>query len=330
MEYVIGKVDMTLETFYQSDCSAEVLADLKLATIFEPILKRQPTRNPRLQKQLNNHYCLKQVPVYMDLADYLVIKDQVNHPLYPLVQEWQDIKNVRADEVDACKYKRLLADGSYGKREYLGKKRPKPVPFPLKILADYYQFMHYSYAAEIGFVSNQVNSYEAFDQLYGRHIYSVIARINNQAIPLLWPDYLYHVPENHLELGFLKTEENLRYQLLNQWQAGDQLKIEIWADGFEDVCLVTEFKANLGQPITATIKEEGILFRLPKALAKVIYPSKDKGSWYVEDSWQPLPGKWLDEQTWLVANESLGDLSRYQVKWTHPLYGTYLTVVSVK
>lgn len=330
MDYIIGRVDMPFETFYQSDCSIEVLASLTLAPIFEPILKRHPARNPRVQSYLNNHYLLKQVPVYLPLADYLALKNKTDHPLYHLIQEWDDIQVVNADEVFACKYKRLLADGSYGKREYIGKKRPKQVPFPLKITVDYYQFMHYSYAAEIAFASDQVESYEAFDQLYGKYIYSVIIRINDQVIPLLWLDYLYHVPENHLEFGFLKTSENFRYQLLNQWQAGDRLSIEILADGFEDVCLVTELKANLGQSISVEEKEEGLTFQLPAVLAKAIYPSKDKGSWYVENRWQLLPGEWIDGQTWLVDKKFLFDLPRYQVKWLHPVYGTYLTVGSVK
>lgn len=49
MNYVIGKVDMTLATFYQSDCSENIIDSLQVSKVFESILNRVPIRNPRLQ-----------------------------------------------------------------------------------------------------------------------------------------------------------------------------------------------------------------------------------------------------------------------------------------
>lgn len=325
MQYVIGKVDMTLATFYQSDCSENIIDALQLAKVFEPILKRVPARNPRLQYQLANHYILKQVPVYMELSDYLKIKQQANHHLQSLLNQWQEMRTVTADEVAACKYKRLLSDGTYGKREYIGKKRPQKLPFPLKISESYYQFMHYSFAAEVGFDSERVNSYEVFDELYGQHIYSVMIHLDNQVIPLLWPDYLYHFPENHLEFGFLKSTENLRYQLLNQWQGGERITIEIWADGFEDVCLASELKPNLESSIEVEETTEAYLLHLPTELAKTFYPASNQGKWYVDHEWQVLPGKWLNDTTWFLPKQYIKKTVRYQVKWESEKYGTYLT-----
>lgn len=330
MNYVIGKVDMTLATFYQSDCSENIIDSLQVSKVFESILNRVPIRNPRLQYQLANQYILKQVPVYLEESDYLAIKSQSNHRLLPLLNQWQAIQTVTIDEVAACKYKRLLSDGTYGKREYIGLKRPQKLPFSLKILESYYQFMHYSFAAEVGFASEQVNSYEAFDELYGQHIYSVMIHLNNQTIPLLWPDYLYHFPENHLEFGFLKSNENLRYRLLNQWQGGEKITIEIWADGFEDVCLVSELKPNLESSIEVEETTEAYLLHLPTELAKTFYPANNQGKWYVNQQWQILPGKWINDTTWFLPKHVLNNTERYQIKWESEKYGTYLTVIKKK
>lgn len=152
--------------------------------------------------------------------------------------------------IGGYKRKRLFLDGTYGSRVLLEEKLGQnvhPIQDKLEYVNELYSFAHYSYAAMVQFLPEyEINTYDQFHEAYGKFVYSFTVTKNGQTIPLLWPDYLYHKPENHLEFGLLANTKEPRYQLFDHWEANEIVKIDILAEGFEDV----QFETHLKQPMS--------------------------------------------------------------------------------
>ncbi|MBL1226080.1 hypothetical protein [Enterococcus sp. BWR-S5] len=254
---IIGTATMSAELFYQADCSELSCEDYQLSESFQQILKRFPhTNQKQVQFLLEDGYHWKDVPIYIETKDYLIgkllpEKFPAMHQQLGTIQQLIPIFAEELPALNSYKRKRLFISGRYGPRELLSSEHAahvQPIQQKLRYVNELYAFAHYSYAAMIEFLPEYgITSYEAFHEAYGKYIYSFTITRNQQTIPLLWPDYLYHQPENHLEFGMLNSPLT-RYAAFNDWQAGEKVTIEVLADGFEDVRFTTTLKKQLQAP----------------------------------------------------------------------------------
>nr|MBO0434488.1 hypothetical protein [Enterococcus sp. DIV0849a] len=158
-----------------------------------------------------------------------------------------------------------------------------------------------------------------------------------KTIPLLWPDYLYHKPENHLEFGLLANTEQPRYQLFDQWELDEPIIIEILADGFEDVRFETTLKKpmnvppklsqseyTLGETICLSV-DPGLVKELDKKTAEFELLKTKKTS----ENGYSLDYELLEDQL-LIPSSQFEKAGRYQLKITSDVYGQLLFLFTIK
>ncbi|MBP1046097.1 hypothetical protein I6N96_07360 [Enterococcus sp. BWM-S5] len=343
--YFIGTTTMSAALFYQADCPELTDEDYQLSEGFQQILHRFPhTNQEQLLFTLENGYQWKHVPIYIDAKDYLIGKllPAKFNDLQQRLKDIQQLTPVFADglpDLDSYKRKRLFISGRYGSRELLApehKKNVQAIQKKLHYINELYSFAHYSYAAMTEFLPEyEITTYDAFHETYGKHIYSFTITKNDQTIPLLWPDYLYHQPENHLEFGVLDFPSK-RYTAFNDWQAGEEIMIEILAEGFEDVHFKTTLKKKLSKPpqlsqpsyqseetLTLTVTED-ILKELEKQEASLEILDPKKSIWNTE-----LLDYQISEETLLIPCRQFEHIGRYQLKINSKDYGQLLLLFAL-
>lgn len=256
--YFIANVPMSFFAYYQADCPIFSENDYTLSDNFKRIIERFPHTNQEQIEFDGTTYHFKHIPIIIHIHTYIqaqLFPDDYKK-CYAEIKKMEQIYplNEKIASESADKRKELFLDGHYGKRtkrsEINGENNgDKQIQKKLTYVNEMYAFSHYSYAAMIEFLPEyQITSYDQFHAAYGHAIYSVTIEKNNQKIPLLWPDYLYHKPENHLEFGILAGNVGTRYNEFNHWSKGDIVTVEIVAEGFEDVV----FKSILKKPLKFT------------------------------------------------------------------------------
>lgn len=344
--YFIGVATLSFFEFYQADSPSLTENDYVLSEKFQQIITRFSHTNSEQIGLVENTYVINQVPVYIETKDYLLAK------IYPekyskflqKISDIQDLQAVSKEEVKALKsYKRkqLLLEGTYGSRKLLIKANEKNgqlIQDKLEYVNELYSFSHYSYAGMVQFLPEYgITSYDQFHEVYGKYIYSCTITKNGQTIPLLWPDYLYHKPENHLEFGLLADTDQKRYQLFNSWVANEEVIIEILATNFEDV----HFKAKLKQPmkvkpqlsqseylpedtICLTVDPE-IIDELEQKEAHFEVVRANRTTVKSEQLRYELSGNQL-----LLPSRQLGKQGRYQLKIFSERFGQLLVLFTIK
>lgn len=344
--YFIGVTTLSFFEFYQADSPHLTENDYVLTEKFQQIITRFPHTNAEKIRFVGEMYVIDQVPVYIETKDYLLAK------IYPekyskFLQKIPDIEDLQAvskEELDALKSykrKRLLLEGTFGSRELLIKAKEKNgqlVQDKLEYVNELYSFAHYSYAAMVKFLPEYgITNYDQFHEAYGKYIYSFTITKNGQTIPLLWPDYLYHKPENHLEFGLLTDTDQKRYQSFNSWVADEEVIIEILATGFEDVY----FKAKLKQPMTVrpqlsqseylpeeticlTVDSE-IIEELKQREAHFEVVTANRTTVQAEQLNYEFSGNQL-----LLPSRQLGKQGRYQLKVFSKKFGQLLVLFTIK
>lgn len=156
-------------------------------------------------------------------------------------------------------------------------------------------------------------------------------------VPLLWPDYLYHKPDNHVEFGLLANTEQARYQLFDQWENNEQVMIEILADGFEDVQFVTHLKQPMHVPPKLSKSEyvqgeliclsldSGLIKELEQQVAGFELVKSKKTS----DNGYSLIFQ-LTENQLVIPSRQFEKMGRYQLKITSNIYGQLLFLFTIK
>ncbi|OJG89983.1 hypothetical protein RV15_GL001549 [Enterococcus silesiacus] len=345
--YFIGETTMTFFDFYHADSPDFQEMDYQLSGKFKQIIGRFPhTNQQKITLNDGGSYSIKQVPVYILAKDYIVA--EIMPETYPMfrkklqgIQLLTTIDEENVAELNGYKRKRLCLDGTYGSRELLEsshKKNVQEVQDKLEYVNEMYYFAHYSYAGMVQFLPEQkINTYDQFHEAYGKYIYSFTVTKNGQTIPLLWPDYLYHKPENHLEFGLLANTEQLRYQAFDQWEKGEQVRIDILADGFEDVHFITYLKQPMGvipkmskseyadgEMICLSI-DPGLINELKQqAPLFELYKTKKNSENGYSLNYE------LTEEQLLLPSKQFEQTGRYQLKITSELYGQLLFLFTIK
>lgn len=345
-DYFIGKTTLTAFEFYQADCPKLQEIDYQLSENFQQIIGRFPHTNQK-KITLNDKasYDIKEVAIYITVKDYILAH---SHPeLYPEFREKlaaiQSLTPMTDDETsafDRYKRKRLFLDGTYGVRELLEagqEKNVQTIQEKLEYVNEMYYFARYNYAAMVQFLPEYgIQTYDQFHEAYGKYVYSFTVTKNDETVPLLWPDYLYHKPENHLEFGLLANTDQPRYRPFDNWTAGEPVTIDILADGFEDVRFETSLKQPQifppklsksdyfqGEPICLSV-DPGVLKELAQQTA-VIELIKSKET---SDKEYSLSYEFAENQLLLPSGQL--EAGRYQLKITSNVYGQLLFLFRIK
>lgn len=257
------------------------------------------------------------------------------------VQSFSPVEEEEAEAVVSYKRKRLFLDGTYGFRELLEngqEKNVRAIQEKLDYVNEMYYFAHYRYAAMVQFLPKYgITTYEQFHEAYGKFVYSFTVTKNGKTSPLLWPDYLYHKPENHLEFGLLANTGQSRYQLFDEWESNEPITIEILAEGFEDV----RFETHLKQPMTCPPKLSKSEYTLDEMICLSIDAGVSKELAKQEAKFEVFKTKKSSENGYLLAYELLEDqlvipsaqfekTGRYQLKITSDVYGQLLFLFTIK
>lgn len=340
--YFIATVPMSFYTFYQADCPSFTKEDYSLSENFQKIIERFPHTNTNHVVFDGTTYQFKSIPIAIDSYSYIqAVVDPEQYAVFLSEIAKMEALSPYIDGQYFGKRKELLLNGRYGKRKDFGdvsKANEKSVQAKLSYVNEMYSFGHYSYAAMVEFLPEYgITTYDQFHEAYGQSIYSVTLTKNDQTIPLLWPDYLYHKPENHLEFGVLANDSNSRYTLFNHWEAGESATLEILANGFEDVYFKTTLKQPLstppvltkseyliGEDITMTLDEQVIdELHSGKARLEIILPKRERLS---QDA---LTYKTTTNQL-MIPSVQLGDQGRFQLKVFSERYGQLLVLFTLR
>lgn len=344
--YFIGTAMLSFFEFYQADSPDLTETDYILSENFQRIITRFPHTNTEQIALVEETYVIKHVPVFIETTDYLVAKiyPEKYPDFFQKLSAIHDLHAVSKKELRSLKQyksKQLLLDGTYGSRMLLldeHQKNSEMIQAKLVYVNELYSFAHYSYAAMVEFLPEyEITSYEKFHEAYGKFIYSVTITKNGTTIPLLWPDYLYHKPENHLEFGLLANMDQRRYALFNSWKQNEEVTVEILATGFEDVYFKTKLKHPLSvkpylsqseyladETICLTVDSE-IISELDqkKAYVEIVTPKRI----IVKD--EQLHYELSDNQL-LLLSEQFAKQGRYQLKVFSEKFGQLLVLFTIK
>lgn len=345
--YLIGETTMTFFEFYQADCPDFKESDYQLSEKFQQIIGRFPhTNQQKIRMNEYGSYSMKQVPVYIMTDEFIVAEsDLASYPGYSkkrsLIQSLRPIPDEDSRVVGGYKRKRLTLDGTYSSRillEESQKKNVQPIQEKLEYVNEMYYFAHYCYAGMVQFLSEyEITTYDQFHEAYGKFVYSVTITKNGQTIPLLWPDYLYHKPENHLEFGLLANTKEARYQLFDHWEKDEPIRIEILAEGFEDVRFETYLKEPMEFPPTLSKSEyslgETICLSVDSGLVKEIAEKKAVFEVFKTKK-TSVSGYSLDyqlkEEQLLLPSAQFEKAGRYQLNITSDRFGQLLFLITIK
>lgn len=243
---IIGKLDMSLELFYDGFQNEKNKNRYTLCDVFTGVIKKYPPTNPKI------HYTdIDGIVTYKLLeVDVAVFRKDLEES--SLIQnKWEKVESVSEIssldellELDIYKIKILNKDGVFSERILLDERlenRLRDVSSEIYLGKEFYKFVSYTYAAYIE-TKADVNTYEEFQEYYGKNIYAVTLEINGQTLGLTWLDFIMHPPDAHLELGSTASLGGKRFEEFNTWNKGDEITITIMSTGFKDVVLKTTMK----------------------------------------------------------------------------------------
>lgn len=345
--YFIGETTMTFFEFYHADSPYFQESDYQLSEKFQQIIGRFPhTNQKKIALNESDSYSIKEVPVYFTVKDYILAESKPKayakfSEKMATIQSLTPISEEETESVVSYKRKRLFLDGTYGSRELLEKSQKNNVQAiqeKLEYVNEMYYFAHYSYAGMVQFLPEyDIKTYNQFHEAYGKFVYSFTITKNNKIIPLLWPDYLYHKPENHLEFGLLANTGQPRYQLFDHWKANEPITIEILADGFEDVRFETLLKQPMSHPPKLSKSEyilgETICLSIDPGLVKELSNQTAKFELFktkkTSENGYSLDYELLEAQL-LIPSAQFEKAGRYQLKIMSDVYGQLLFLFTIK
>ncbi|MGY3778763.1 hypothetical protein [Isobaculum melis] len=345
-KYLIGECDMTLPQFYQAACPQLTATDYVLSDGYQQIIRRFPhTNQVRLTLGTDAIYIIKAVPIYIEVKDYVqaLIHPERFSEMSLEVAKIKNLKPIMQEEIiqlNTYKRKQLLLNGQYSERTLLDvthSNNVQTIQNQLVYERELYDFAHYQYAGMIGFLPEYaIHTYEQFHEAYGQYIYSATLTKSGETIPLVWPDYLYHRPENHLEFGVL-AESTPRYQSFEYWQENDSVTVTILADGFEDVSFETKLKKpqnirpQLSQNIylmTETLSltiDQGVLQELTEQTCQFEIVSPEKVKQNANELNYTITAKAL-----LLDCNQFSRPGFYQLQLMSPTYGEMLFLFKIQ
>lgn len=250
---LVGTTDMPCGEFYRALAPDVPPAAYALPRLWERTVEKYPPICPDLVlagEPGARTYVVRNVAVAAPTA----LVGEGTGSSAPARARWSGVRDVREvrspgelAELACYKVKPLRADGTFGPRVLLHPDNARAcasMAGRLSVTREFGRFIYYSYACfvEPG-PAEGVTTFEQFRRLYGGAVFAVELERPGAALGLMWPDWICHEPDNHLELGVLYRGAGERYAAFSGFSKGDPLVIRILARGFEDL----ELRTTLGE-----------------------------------------------------------------------------------
>ena len=257
---LVGVTDMSAAEFYHAltpDLGEDAYT---LGPLWEGAAGRFAPICPRLElvgEPSARTYVIHDVPVYVD-ASALAAPDAS-----AARERWAQVGGVREvgdaaelvailTELGAYKAKGLLADGSFGPRVQLCDPvvaGVRDMAERVRVAREFEKFIYYTYACFIKAVpapgEKPVETFEEFAEFLGSKVYAIeLEREGGAALGMIWPDWICHKPDAHLELGVLFAGAGPRYEAFGGFEAGEHCTIRILATGCADIELEVSLPAE--------------------------------------------------------------------------------------
>lgn len=255
---LVGVTDMTAAEFYRALAPGLGEHAYDLGPLWEGAVERFAPICPRLElvgEKGAQTYVIHDVPVYVG-------KDALAAPGAAAARaRWAAVREVvevgcAADlaALGLYKAKGLLADGSFGPRVPMGCANAAPAGIRdlsgrVVVAREFERFIYYTYACFIEAVpvpgEKPVETFEDFAAFLGRDVYAVeLEREGGAALGMIWPDWICHKPDAHLELGVLYAGAGERYEAFSGFAAGERCVVRLLATGCEDIELEVTLPAE--------------------------------------------------------------------------------------
>ncbi len=252
---LVGVTDMTAAEFYHS--LAPGLGDdaYNLGPLWEGAVGRFAPICPRLElvgEKGARTYVIHDVPVYVSKAALEAPGAEAARARWAQVHDVVEIADAAALAAQGLyKAKGLLADGAFGPRVAMGWDGAAPAGLRdmggrVAVAREFERFIYYTYACFIEAVpvpgEKPVESFADFAKFLGRDVYAIeLERAGGASLGMIWPDWICHEPDAHLELGVLFAGAGERYEAFSGFAAGERCVIRILATDCADI----EFEVSL-------------------------------------------------------------------------------------
>lgn len=260
---LVGITDMPAHEFYHALAPQLGPRAYDLPALWEPTVRRYPPICPQLElvgKAGARSYVIHDVPV---VAPEALVGPQGSEAAR---QRWQAVRDVvrvasleELARLTCYKVKQLAADGSFGPRTLLHPDNARActdMAGRLELGREFEKFVYYTYACFVEPRAEEgVTDFAAFCELYGHDVYAIeVERAGTAgdahpdpgsspdptpALGLLWPDWICHDPDAHLEIGLLYRGAGPRYAAFSGFAPGERCTIRILARGHLDLEIAT-------------------------------------------------------------------------------------------
>ncbi len=262
---LVGVTDMTAAEFYHALAPELSQAAYNLGPLWEGAAGRFAPICPRLEligEKGARTYVIHDVPVYVGHAALEAPGAEAARARWEQVRDVVEVADTCAlSELGLYKGKGLLADGSLGPRVAMGWDAAAPAGLRdmggrVAVAREFERFIYYTYACFIEAVpacgEKPVETFEEFAEFLGRDVYAIeLERAGGKALGMIWPDWICHKPDVHLELGVLYAGAGERYEAFSGFAAGERCVIRILASGCEDIELEVKLPAEPSRDFSA-------------------------------------------------------------------------------
>ena len=263
---LVGVTDMTAAEFYHSLAPGLGEDAYSLGSLWEGATGRFAPICPRLElvgEKGALTYVIHDVPVFVGKAALAAPGAQAARARWAQVRDVVEVADKTALAAQGLyKAKGLLANGTFGPRVAMGFDGDS-LPAGLRDLGgrvavarEFESFIYYTYACFIEAApasgEKPVESFDDFAEFLGRDVYAIeLERSGGAAIGLIWPDWICHEPDAHLELGVLFAGAGERYEAFSGFIAGERCVIRILATGCADIELEVSLPAEPSRDFSA-------------------------------------------------------------------------------
>ncbi len=243
---MVGKLDMSLEMFYDGFDNETNKGKYTLAEVFKGVIDKYPPICDKITFTNNNHV----VNYGLNNVDVVVQKDLLSNETVSNI--WKNVKDVKCIETEeelsklnVYKVKILKEDGVFSERTLLHENHGADLidlQPDFYMGKEFYKFFAYTYAAYIE-TKAEIKTYEEYKEYYSKYVYGMTMQHNDKTLGLTWLDFISHAPDAHLEFGSNSNLCGVRFKEFNTWEKGDTITFTIMAEGHKDIVLSVKAKA---------------------------------------------------------------------------------------
>ncbi len=255
---LVGVTDMTAAEFYHALTPELGDSAYNLGPLWEGAAGRFAPICPRLElvgEKGAQTYVIHDVPVYVSRAALEAPGAEAARARWAQVRNVVEVADAAALAAQGLyKAKGLLADGAFGPRAAMGCDDAAPTGLRdmsgrVAVAREFERFIYYTYACFIEAVpapgEKPVESFAEFAEFIGCDVYAIeLERAGGAVLGMIWPDWICHEPDAHLELGVLYAGAGERYEAFTGFAAGERCVIRILATGCKDIELEVSLPAE--------------------------------------------------------------------------------------